>query len=148
MAYTEKIVSTIRIGDVSSTTNYITMYDQNRRSREKTIAAPQAFHRLIASAKSSPSRSNYWFGKVIYYYLASVIWNLQDNQIFTAASRGSHLLVGFALAGPRLLSSDFWRGVISKHYNRVGTAIHEAGGDYLYANTRQAIDLASMKQKR
>jgi glycosyltransferase involved in cell wall biosynthesis len=50
MARTEKIVTMIRIGDVGSTTNYVTMFDQNRQSREKTIAARPAFHRMIASA--------------------------------------------------------------------------------------------------
>jgi glycosyltransferase involved in cell wall biosynthesis len=141
MAGTEKIVATIRIGDVSSTTNYITIYEQNRRSREKMLRAPQAFRRLIDSAKSSNTRSHYWFGKIVYYYIASMIWNLQNNQFFNAASRGTHLLVGFALAGPRLLSSNFWRGVISKHYSSLGMAIHEAGADHLFANTKRAIDL-------
>lgn len=147
MARTEKIVTTIRIGDVSSTTNYITVYDQNRRSRENTIGTPQVFRRLIDSAKSSPTRSNYWFGKVIYYYLASMIWNLQINQFFTAASRGTHLLTGFALAGPRLLSSEFWHGVTRKRYSSIGSAIHEAGADHLYANSKRAIDFARKKPK-
>ena len=148
MARTEKIVTTIRIGDVSSTTNYSTMFEQNRHSREKTIGAPQAFRRLITSAKSNPSRSDYWFGKVIYYYMASMKWNLQNRQFFTAASRGTHILSGFALAGPRLLSSDFWRGVIRPHYPRMGTALQELGADHLYANTRRAMDMANTKSKR
>jgi glycosyltransferase involved in cell wall biosynthesis len=147
MARTEKIVASIRIGDIRSSTNYITMYDQNRRSREKTIEMPGAFHRLIASAKSSPTCSNYWFGKVIYYYLASMIWNLQKNRFFTSASRGTHLLTGFTLAGPRLFSPNFWHGVTRKHYPHMGTAIHEAGADHLFRNTRLAIDSASPKQK-
>jgi hypothetical protein len=148
MAYTEKIVATIRIGEVSSTTNYVTMFDQNRHSREKTIGAPQAFQRLIDSAKSSPSHSDYWFGKVIYYYMASMKWQLQSRHFFTAASRATHMLAGFVLAGTRLPSSDFWRGVIRPHYPRMGTAIQEAGADHLYANTRRAIDQATTKSKR
>jgi glycosyltransferase involved in cell wall biosynthesis len=88
MARTEQIVTTIRIGDVSSTTNYVTMFDQNRHSREKTIAATQAFRRLVASAKSNASHPNYWFGKVVYYYMASMKWQLQTKHFFTAASRG------------------------------------------------------------
>lgn len=148
MARSEKVVATIRIGDVSSTTNYVTMFDQNRRSREKTIASHHAFRRLIDSAKSSPSHPNYWFGKVIYYYMASLKWSLETRQFFTAASRGTHLLAGFALAGSRLFSSEFWRGVIRPHYPRMGNAIQEAGADHLYANTRRAIDVAATKSKR
>jgi glycosyltransferase involved in cell wall biosynthesis len=64
MARTDQIVATIRVGDVSSTTDYVTIFDQNRRSREKTISARHALHRLIDSARSNPSRSDYWFGKV------------------------------------------------------------------------------------
>ena len=148
MARTEKIVTAIRIGDVSSTTNYVTMFHQNRQSREKTIAVRHAFQRMISSAKSSPGKTNYWFGKVIYYYMASMKWNLTDKQFFTAASRAAYMLTGFVLAGNRLLSPEFWRGVTHPHYPRMGTAIQEAGADYLYADTRRAINLSATKSKR
>jgi glycosyltransferase involved in cell wall biosynthesis len=147
MARTEKIVTTIRIGDVSSTTNYVTMFDQNRHSREKTIEIPQAFRRLVASAQENSSHQDYWFGKVIYYYMASMKWNLQSRYFFTAASRGAHMLAGFALAGPRLFSSEFWRGLIRPHYPRMGKAIQEAGADHLYENTRRAINRSVTKSK-
>lgn len=148
MARTDQIVTTIRIGDVSSTTNYVTMFDQNRRSREKTITSPQAFGRLIASARSTSSHPDYWFGKVVYYYMASMKWQLQNKHFFTATSRGAHMLAGFALAGSRLFTSDFWRGVIRPHYPRMGRAIQAAGADHLYASTRQAMDMANSKSKR
>lgn len=147
MARTEKVVTAIRIGDVSSTTNYVTMFHQNRQSREKTITARHAFQRMVSSAKSSPAQSKYWFGKVIYYYMASMNWNLRDKQFFSAASRAACLLAGFGLAGTRLFSPEFWRGVIHPHYPRMGTAIQEAGADYLYANTRRAINRLSTKSK-
>lgn len=145
MARTEKVVATIRIGDIGSTTNYVTMFDQNRQSREKTIEMETAFQRMVDSAKSNSTRANYWFGRVIYFYLASMKWNIQNKSFFRAASRGSRMLAGFALAGSRLLSPDFWRGVIRPHYPRMGTAIQEAGADHLYANTRHAIDLVNKK---
>jgi glycosyltransferase involved in cell wall biosynthesis len=148
MARTEQIVATIRIGDVSSTTNYVTMFDQNRHSREKTLAVRGAFRRLIHSGSSHPTRSNYWFGKVIYYYMASMKWNLQDRQFFTAASRTSYLLAGIVLAGHRLFSSEFWRGVLRPHYPRMGLALQAAGADHLYANSRQAMGMAAAKSKR
>lgn len=142
MARTEQVIAVIRIGDVSSTTNYVTMFDQNRRSREKMIAAPHVFTRLIDSARSHMSRSNYWFGKVLYYYMASMKWQAQNRQFFTALSRGLHLLAGFALAGSRLFSSEFWQGVRRPHYPRMGLALQEAGAHHLYANSRRAMDAA------
>jgi hypothetical protein len=148
MARTESIVTAIRIGDISSTTNYVTMFDQNRQSREKTIAAQHAFQRMISSARSSPTKSNYWLGKVIYYYMASMQWNLKEKQYFTAASRAASLLAGFALSGMGPLSSEFWRGVIRPHYPRMGLAIQKAGADHLYANTRREINLSTSKPKR
>jgi glycosyltransferase involved in cell wall biosynthesis len=148
MARIAKVVTAIRIGDVSSTTNYGTMFYQNRISREKTMSARNAFRRLIDSARSNPSRSNYWFGKVIYYYMASAKWNLQEKQLLTAASRGIYTFAGFLLARSRLLSSELWRGVIRPHYPRMGKAIQDAGADHLYANTRRAIDLSATKSKR
>ena len=148
MARTDSLVTAIRIGDVSSTTNYVTMFDQNRRSREKTIAARHAFRRLIASARASPLDSNYWFGKVLYYYLASMKWSLQDRQFLTAITRGAHLLAGFALAGTRLFSSEFWRGVIRPHYPRMGVALQETGSNHLYAETQRAMHQAIPKSKR
>jgi len=145
MARTDKMVTAIRAGDVSSTTNYVTMFDQNRRSREKTIEGYHAFQRMIASAKSSSTKSNYWFGKVLYYYMASFKWNLKSKQFFTAANRAAYLLAGFALARARLFSPEFWRGVIHPHYPRMGTALQEAGADHLYANTRRAMKPSATK---
>ena len=148
MARTEKIVTTIRIGDINSTTNYVTMFDQNRHSREKTIGTHHAFRRLIDSARSSSSLSNYWFGKVIYYYMASLKWNLQNRHFFTVGSRGAQLLAGFVWAGTRLFSSEFWRGVLRPHYPRMGKALQELGADRLYANSRRAMEITNKKLKR
>jgi glycosyltransferase involved in cell wall biosynthesis len=148
MAYTDQVVAAIRIGDVGSTTNYVTMFDQNRHSREKTISARHAFHRLIDSARSNPSQSNYWFGKVIYYFMASMKWNLKDKQYLLAVSRGVRLLVGFILAGHRLFSSEFWGGVIRPHYPRMGVALQEAGANHLYADSRRVMDMVNRNSNR
>jgi glycosyltransferase involved in cell wall biosynthesis len=148
MAYTDRIVTTIRIGEVSSTTNYITMFNQNRQSREKTIAAPQAFRRLVDSARGNSTRPDYWFGKVIYYYLASLKWNLQSRHFLTAASRGTRALAALVLAGPRVIRPEFWRGVVQHYYPRMGRAIQEAGADHLYASTRRAIEMSNQKPGR
>lgn len=148
MARTENIVASIRIGDVGSTTNYVTMFDQNRQSREKVLEIHGAFRRMIESAKLNPSRPGYWYGKVIYFYLASLKWNLQKKRFFTAASRGAHMLAGFPLAGKHLFSVDFWRAVLRPHYNHMSSALQEAGAHYLYADTHRLIDQANRKPSR
>lgn len=148
MACTDQVVVAIRIGDVSSTTNYVTMFDQNRQSREKTIAARHAFRRLIASARENRTRSNYWFGKVLYYYMASLKWQLQQRQFITGLSRGLNVLAGFVMAGPLWFSSEFWQGVRRPHYPRMGLALQEAGAHHLYANSRRAMDMASTSPRK
>ena len=138
VARMDQIVAAIRTGEVGSTTNYIDMFKQNRQSREKALMMPGVFNRLKDSARSSP-RSSYWLGKVIYYYLASMKWNLQRKFLLMAASRLYFSAVGFVFSGQHLLTTDFWRGLTKPHYPRMGTALQEAGADHLYSETRRKI---------
>ena len=131
---TKVIVANIRIGDNNSTTNYNNMFDQNRQSREKILNAPGTFTRLQASANSSENNSDYWCGQIVYYYLASMRWNLRYKRLLTAASRGIYALIGLALARQYLLSLSFWQGVTEPHLNRVRTAI-ETSNVSLYTET-------------
>jgi glycosyltransferase involved in cell wall biosynthesis len=137
MARTDMVVTCIRAGDQSSTTNYIDMFNQNRQSREKALDMPGAFTRMKGSASSGSSRSSYWYGKIVYYYLASVRWHLHQRRFFTAASRSIYALVSLAIAARYLLSTDFWRGVFRPHYPRMGVALQESGADLLYASSRR-----------
>ncbi|MGD2156274.1 MAG: glycosyltransferase family A protein [Anaerolineales bacterium] len=133
---TNMVVACIRAGDQGSTTNYTDMFEQNRQSREKALSLPGAFKRIKASARSSLSRSEYWYGKITYYYLASIRWHLQRKRLFAAVSRSVYALVSFTTAGRYLLSTDFWLGVLRPHYSRMGVALQESGADHLYANSR------------
>jgi hypothetical protein len=146
MACTDHLVASIRIGDVGSTTNYVTMFDQNRQSREKILENSSAFRRMIASARAHPGRSAYWYGRTIYFYLASLKWNLQRRHLTTATSRGARVLVGFTLAGADLFSGEFWHGVVRPHYPRMGLALQQSGADRLYANTRRAMEKSGEKK--
>lgn len=134
MARLEQVVTCIRIGTESSTTNYTNMFSQNRQSREKTLNFLGSFARMRASARLSPSHSSYWHGKIVYYYLASAKWHLQQRRLFTAASRAVYALAGLVTAGRYILSVDFWRGVFRPHYPRMGIALQEAGATHLYQN--------------
>ena len=135
MARINKVVTCIRIGTEGSTTNYTNMFMQNRQSREKALNGFGTFARMRGSARISPSRSSYWYGKIVYYYLASTKWHLQHKRLFTAASRGVYTLASLVTAGRHLQSADFWRGVLKPHYPRMGIALKESGADHLYEDT-------------
>lgn len=139
MDHTSNVVTCIRAGDESSTTNYVDMFRQNRQSREKAVATPGAFGRMRASALDSPSRSSYWYGKIVYYHLASMKWHLSHGSLFTATSRAIHALRALVTAGRHGLSADFWHGVAKPHYARMGIALQESGADHLYAATRSQL---------
>ncbi|MCL4266190.1 MAG: glycosyltransferase family 2 protein [Anaerolineae bacterium] len=126
MARTGEIVSCIRAGDVGSTTNYGAMFVANRLSREKSLSLPGAFSRMRASANDA-----YWHGRIVYCYLASLMWNWQQRRVLTAASRGTYALAGGVTAGRHLFSADFWRGAIKPHFNRVRTAVEAANYNLL-----------------
>ena len=131
---TSRLVACIRTGDVGSTTDYANMFNQNRQSRERALSMPGASARMEMSARVSPSRSGYWYGRIVYYLLASMRWNVQRKRLFTAASRGVYTVAAFAVAGRHLLSADFWRGLVRPHFSRTRIAIEESGVA-LYANT-------------
>jgi len=134
MARTPHIVASIRTGDEGSTTDYGNMFRQDRQSRDKALSTPGAFQRLRASANGSTTNSSYWHGRIVYYYLAALKWNLKQKRLFTAASRGTYALAGFAVAGRRVLSTDFWRGLAKPHFYRVRMAL-EASKANLYTHT-------------
>lgn len=140
MAKTSKVVTCIRIGDEGSTTNYVNMFMQNRQSREKAINAKGALFRMVDSARNNPSRSDYWHGKIVYYYIASLKWHLRYRQPIVALSRILHAIAGFFAAGRHTLSTQFWQGVMKPHHTRMGTALQESGADRLYNDTRLKLE--------
>lgn len=135
MAFTSMVVACIRAGDEGSTTNYADMFRQNRQSREKALSTPRSFARMTASARASPSRPSYWYGRIVYYYLASMKWNVQHRRLFTAGSRGAHTMAALAMAGGHIVSADFWRGLSGPHLSRTAIAYEAAEAD-LFTNTR------------
>lgn len=126
-------VAVIRAGDDGSTTNYANLMEQNRRSREKALNMPGTYQRLLHSAGASQD-SAYWFARIVYYYLASLRWNLRHRAVAVAASRAAFTLRSLAPAGRRMLSASFWRGLLSPHINQVGDAVEKRGIE-LYPNT-------------
>jgi glycosyltransferase involved in cell wall biosynthesis len=134
MAHSKNVITSIRFGDEGSTTDYANLFRQNRQSRDKALSLPGAFQRLRASVNGSLTNSAYWNGQIIYYYLASLKGNLKQKRFFTAASRGTYALAGFAVAGRQWLSTDFWRGLTKPHVTRLKRVI-DASNAKLFAHT-------------
>lgn len=133
-ARTNTPVAVIRYGDKGSTTDYNNLVKQNRLSREKVLDAPGAFSRMQAAAKADKSRSSYWQGKIIYYYLVSAFWNLKNKRIFTGLSRLMFAGLAFARSIFRVFSPAYWRGAFLPHHNAVRTALRDIEGS-LYTTT-------------
>jgi glycosyltransferase involved in cell wall biosynthesis len=139
MAFLPEIVTCIRAGEVSSTTNYITMFQQNRQSREKVLKNPGSFSRMKGSANASQSKAPYWRGRIVYLYLTSVKWNLKEKRLFTTISRVAYTLAALLFPVNNLFSSRFWRGVFKPHIPRQGIAFEEYGKE-LFVETKQKLE--------
>lgn len=126
-AGTPTLVAGIRVGEQNSSTNYRNVIEQNRISREKTLDWPGAFARMRHSARSRAMARDYWHGRMVYYYAASARRNLRDRRGRIACSRGAHLLAALAVSIPYLASPQFWRAISTPHFNRVRTALGDAG---------------------
>lgn len=138
MAFAPEIVTCIRAGEVGSTTNYLTMFQQNRQSREKVLKTPGSFSRMKDSANASQSNAPYWHGRIVYLYLTSVKWNLKEKRLFTTISRAAHALAALMFPFSNVFSNQFWRGVIKPHIPRQGNAFEEYGKE-LFKETKQNL---------
>lgn len=113
LAFSPTILVSIRRGEESSTTDYINHDSQSRRSREKILNLPGALSRMRSSSRAASEQDiPYWYGRIVYLYLASTSHNLfREHRFFTAVSRGLYCIAAFILAGKSLFKSGFWRGI-------------------------------------
>lgn len=93
----------------NTTFDYSNSVKYYRIGREMNLNEPGVFSRLHASVTSG-----FWHGRIVRIYLASMAWNLTHEQIFAAASRATSGAGSFILAGTRVLSRDFWRGIVAQ----------------------------------
>lgn len=110
-----ELVAVIRLDHKESTTNYANLQEQSRQSREMILNQPGVFSRLCESAKARASNADYWYGRMIWIYLSSVIWNIQQKKIFTAISRFVSFIFGNIKAFKYWFSLKFWRGATRPH---------------------------------
>jgi glycosyltransferase involved in cell wall biosynthesis len=134
MARTPQTVASIRAGDEGSTTDYANLFRQNRLSRDKALSMPGAFLRLAESANGTGTKSAYWYGRIVYYYSAALAWNMKKKRFFTGVSRGAYAIAGFAVSGRRILSTQFWSGLVKPHVYRVRKTI-DGSKVNLYSHT-------------
>jgi len=132
--HTSSITAKIRYGDSGSTTDYGRQISNNRLSREKNLDLSGAFARLRTSARASADRVAYWQGRIIYYYLASVRWNLMQRNLSRAASRATYLLLALLTSGMLLFSPSLWKAIFQPHFNLVRSSLGIIG-DKMYQNT-------------
>jgi glycosyltransferase involved in cell wall biosynthesis len=103
VAYTDTLVAKIRIGERGSSTNWQIIAEGDRWGREKALGIAGAYARMRASADST-----YWHGRVSRALFASMVWNLQRQQVWTAASRA---VAGLTFASWRIGAPAFWDGL-------------------------------------
>jgi glycosyltransferase involved in cell wall biosynthesis len=108
-------VAVIRIDREKSTTNYTNLQEQSRLSREMILNRSGVFTRLRESAKERTNNVGYWYGRMTWIYLSSVVWNIQKRNIFTAISRLVSFAFGCIFAFNYWLSPKFWRGATTPH---------------------------------
>jgi glycosyltransferase involved in cell wall biosynthesis len=114
VAGTPHLVAIIQFGHEGSTTNYAQLREQSRKSREKMLASPGGWARLLDSARSRSLYVDYWHGRVLWSYLASVYWNLRHRRPFTAVSRLLYSALTFTASGRHILSRHFWLGAAGR----------------------------------
>lgn len=106
IAYTDVLAARIRIGEVNSTTNWLTIAEGDRHGREKALSAPASFGRMWTSAATG-----YWRGRATRAYVASGARNFRRLRLATATGR---LACAASLAAWYPLTAGFWRGLTTK----------------------------------
>jgi glycosyltransferase involved in cell wall biosynthesis len=132
-AHTAAVVACVLRGDGAhtSTVNGPDAPEINRWSRDRALAAPGTFGRLLRSAHSA-----YWRGRVLQAYLAAARWNWRRGQYAASARRAGCALLSLALAGPSLLSGAYWQALADEHARL--SALKVIGA---YENGPQAVSL-------
>jgi glycosyltransferase involved in cell wall biosynthesis len=103
---TANLVSHVTMGGNGSTTDYAHHPQASRRAREHILDEAKSWRRMRVSADGP-----FWKGRVLRIYLTSIVWNLQQRRLLTAASRAAASLVSMAVAGRDIFSGKFWQAV-------------------------------------
>jgi glycosyltransferase involved in cell wall biosynthesis len=110
IAGTPTPVAGILRGVWATVTDYSTIPIKWRRSSDRVLSQSGIFRRLWASAHNA-----YWHGRWLRVYLLSALYNARVGRLFTCCSRLAAAAAVMLLAGPRLLSPDFWKALTRTH---------------------------------
>jgi hypothetical protein len=110
VAETDHIVAHVVRGETGSTTDYGKHQKASRWAREIILERSHVFSRLRSSA-GTPA----WKGRMARIYLTSVVQNLWQRRLLTAASRLCFGLLSMLLAGAGALSKDYWKAVLNPY---------------------------------
>ena len=94
----------------NTSTNYLRAPQDTTRSRDFVLTQPDAFSRIIGSAKSA-----YWYGRVCRVYLSTVSWNLNNKRFFRANSRALYFVASLVYSGLHTLDRKFWEALMADH---------------------------------
>jgi hypothetical protein len=103
-----------RGGTWETSTDYLRAAEDVRWSRDQILEEPDSFKRIRASLGNDPN-AHFWFGRVVRVFLSTISFNLRRKRFFSTASRFSFTIATVVLAGWRVFSKDFWRGVKAEH---------------------------------
>jgi glycosyltransferase involved in cell wall biosynthesis len=112
---TQETVACIRKGTVTSTTNYSNLSEQSRVSREMVLNYPGAFSRLYRSAIVREIKPRYWKGRVLWFYLTSILWNFQNGKYMHCFSRLLFSAICLLLSVDCWFDKDFYYGATRRH---------------------------------
>jgi glycosyltransferase involved in cell wall biosynthesis len=108
MAHTEAVIACKLNGEGwrTSVDTYPLSAEANRWSRDRVLAERGSLRRLRGSAHSP-----YWRGRILQAYAAAAHWNWKRGSYAAGASRALLAGLSLALAGPALLSQDYWQAL-------------------------------------
>jgi len=106
----DPVVAILRGDSWNSTTLQQLAWECSNRGANRILGERGAFRRLVRSADSS-----YWYGRILRRYLGAVVWSLRERHPSVALSRLFYGAMGTLVAGPRLLSKAFWKGLTTSH---------------------------------
>jgi glycosyltransferase involved in cell wall biosynthesis len=116
IAGTRSLVAVIQLDRNTSTTNYSNLQEQSRQSRDGLLDMPGSFSRLHHSADNRSGNTAYWHGRLVWIYLGSIVWNLQQGSLSKALSRLAYLTLCTAISFQYFPSTKFWQGAARPHH--------------------------------
>ena len=85
-----------------------------RKAREELLGKPNAFSRLVQSARQTRIHPAYWWGCLTRVYFGSSLWHLRRLRPFTALSRALCTCAVAVSAGRHAVSPTFWHAFVTR----------------------------------